>query len=62
MANLGTLWFDTKLKDTAVNDAERLKRQLLQKLGTSIPLKVKLTFDTKSLRSDLQAQLAGFKP
>ena len=62
MANLGTLWFDTKLKNTAVDDAEKIKRQLIQKFGTSVPIKVKVTFDTKSLKADLQTQLASFKP
>lgn len=62
MANLGTLWFDTKLKSTAVQDAENIKKQLLHKLGNSIPLSVKLNFIKKDLRSDLQTQLAAFKP
>ena len=62
MATLGTLWFDTKLKSTAVTDAANIKRQILQKLGSSIPVKLKLTFDKQDLKKDLQTQLAGFKP
>ena len=39
--NLGTLWFDTQVKDTAVNDVDRIRTKLLEKLG-EIPVTVKI--------------------
>ena len=62
MPSLGTLSFETKLNAQAVKDAEQIKKQVLHKLGNSIPLKLKVSFTSKDLRADLQNQLNKFKP
>ena len=62
MVKLGTLSFDTRLNAQAVQDAETIKKNVLHKLGNSVPLKIKVTFTSKDLRSDLQTQLSKFKP
>lgn len=41
MADLGTLWFDTRLKDTATKDAERIRKELSHKLS-DVPINIKL--------------------
>ena len=41
MADLGTLWFDTRLKDSATKDADRIRKELNHKLS-DIPINIKL--------------------
>ena len=41
MADLGTLWFDTRLKDSATKDADRIRKELSHKLS-DIPINIKL--------------------
>lgn len=62
MANLGTLWFDSRLQNTAVKDAEQIKKDLLTKLGKSVDLTIKPEIDKSEIRKSLQKSLDSFKP
>lgn len=39
---LGNLWFDTHLKNTAVQDAENIKKELTRILDASLPINIKV--------------------
>lgn len=60
MANLGTLWFDTRLKNTAVQDAKRIREKLQSTLGAN----TKIAFDVNrnALRSNLKQALSNIHP
>lgn len=60
MTNLGTLWFDTHLKDTAVQDAERIKEQLNKALKVKVSANVGV--DKSALKADLKAALKDVRP
>lgn len=60
MANLGTLWFDTHLKDTAVQDAKRIREQLNKALKVKVSANVGV--DKSALKADLKAALKDVRP
>lgn len=60
MSNLGTLWFDTHLKDTAVKDAESIRKRLEKSLKTNVSANVGV--DKSALKADLKAALKDVRP